>query len=38
VNSSLVEIYPNPVSDQLQISLENEWQGELQLQVVNALG
>jgi hypothetical protein len=38
VNSSLLEIYPNPVSDQLQISLENEWKGVLHLQVVNAIG
>jgi hypothetical protein len=38
VNAAFLEIYPNPVSDQLQISIENKWQGALQLQVVNTLG
>jgi D-alanyl-D-alanine carboxypeptidase len=31
-------VFPNPVTDQFQISLENEWQGELNIQVVNGLG
>ena len=37
-NVESLSVYPNPVSDQLQISLENKWQGELNIQVVNALG
>ncbi|MGK0364175.1 MAG: hypothetical protein ACI85O_001232 [Saprospiraceae bacterium] len=38
VNASSLEISPNPVFNQLQISIENEWQGALHIQVVNALG
>ena len=38
IDNSLLQIYPNPVSDQLQISIDNDWQGELNFQVVNALG
>ena len=38
IDNSLLKIYPNPVADQLQISIDNDWQGELNFQVVNALG
>jgi photosystem II stability/assembly factor-like uncharacterized protein len=38
IDNSALLVYPNPVSDQLQISLENKWQGELNIQVVNGLG
>jgi hypothetical protein len=36
--SSSLLVYPNPVSAMANISLENEWQGEVNLRIVNALG
>ncbi|MEZ4955919.1 MAG: T9SS type A sorting domain-containing protein, partial [Saprospiraceae bacterium] len=35
---STVFIYPNPVSATASISIENSWNGELNLRIVNALG
>ena len=38
VDNSNLLIYPNPAADFLNIELENDWQGELTLRLVNALG
>lgn len=38
VESTNIFIYPNPVSANASISIENEWRGELNLRIVNALG
>jgi hypothetical protein len=38
IDNSVFQVYPNPVNEQLQISIDNEWQGALHLQVMNALG
>ncbi len=35
---SIVFVYPNPVSVTASISIENDWTGELNLCIVNALG
>jgi hypothetical protein len=35
---STILIYPNPVVATASISIENEWNGELNLRIVNALG
>lgn len=35
---SMVTIFPNPAADMTRISLENDWAGELNLRIVNALG
>ncbi|MCB0522479.1 MAG: T9SS type A sorting domain-containing protein [Lewinellaceae bacterium] len=37
-DQSTVFIYPNPVSATASISIENSWNGELNLRIVNALG
>ncbi|MFK7775492.1 MAG: T9SS type A sorting domain-containing protein, partial [Saprospiraceae bacterium] len=38
LDADLLEIFPNPVTDQFQITIENEWRGELTVQIVNSLG
>ena len=38
VDNSMLKLAPNPTADFLQISLENDWQGKLHLQIINALG
>lgn len=35
---SMISVFPNPVGDIAHISIENEWAGELNLRIVNALG
>jgi len=38
VDASIINLYPNPVSDNITIELENEWKGDLQIRVINMLG
>lgn len=36
--TSSIFIYPNPVASTANISIENDWTGEMKLRIVNALG
>ncbi len=38
LDNSVLEISPNPTSHELQVSIDNKWQGELRVQIVNTLG
>lgn len=38
IDNSVLNVSPNPVSDNLQISIDNKWSGNLQVQIVNSLG
>lgn len=38
VENNDLTIFPNPISDMAKIQLENEWQGSLNLQIINTLG
>ena len=38
LDNTKLSIYPNPVSDLLNVQLDNDWNGDLQIQIVNALG
>lgn len=38
VDPSAVLIYPNPVSTLVNISIENDWRGEVQVDIINVLG
>jgi hypothetical protein len=38
VSSSAMEVFPNPATDVVNISLENDWKGTLSLRIVNILG
>jgi Secretion system C-terminal sorting domain/Chlamydia polymorphic membrane protein (Chlamydia_PMP) repeat len=38
VENSGLNIYPNPITNLVNIQLENDWSGELQVQIVNLLG
>ncbi|MFT5264586.1 MAG: hypothetical protein ACI8YQ_003332 [Polaribacter sp.] len=33
-----ISIFPNPISDTVQLQLDNDWKGELSLRIVNTLG
>ena len=37
-SQSNINIFPNPVSESTTISLENDWQGEIQIRLINMLG
>ncbi len=38
LSSTIMEISPNPTPDYLQVSIENEWRGNLNIEMVNTLG
>ncbi len=38
IDNSMLTVFPNPITDQLNVHLENDWKGEVQIQIVNLLG
>jgi hypothetical protein len=36
--ASILDVFPNPVSDRMQVTIENDWKGEIRLRIIDLLG